>query len=149
MSAEKRPWTEADEFDRPDLDYHRPSEEWIESIIDASIDASERGSTHQIITIPVEKLRLIIREAFAGLDLQCEHTALYEALAWALPLAMMSMETHRLSRLSSGHNDIGAGRERNKTEALIGLYDSEVENMDKARAALSAAMPQKEGETHG
>lgn len=61
------------------------------------------------------------------------------ALEWAYPLARITMESCRLERLKNGHHDIGAGRERNKTEQLLGLWDSEVAAMDQAAAALSSS----------
>jgi hypothetical protein len=56
--------------------------------------------------------------------------ALVAALEYALPLAALALEEHRIERLRCGHN-FGTKR--------IGLYDHEVDELERHRAALKAA----------
>ena len=58
---------------------------------------------------------------------------LISALIWALPLAEIALEDHRQTRLQNGHDDIGRGTK------VLGLWPSEVEQRDKARAILAKA----------
>lgn len=63
------------------------------------------------------------------------------ALKLAFPLAEIAMEDHRLKRLSHGHSDIGTIK--------VGLWDSEVDDMEAARAACypkPALPPHEKGE---
>lgn len=59
-----------------------------------------------------------------------EIARLREALAWALPLAEATLEEVRQVRNQAGHTDIQAGN-------IVGLWPAEVEQRDKARAALA------------
>lgn len=56
---------------------------------------------------------------------------MYEALRWALPLALMHMETIAGDRAKAGHSGLGTKRSS--------LYDSEVEAAERALAALLKA----------
>lgn len=60
-----------------------------------------------------------------------ETERLREALAWALPLAEMTLENCRQQRLQYGHSDIGAGTNH------LGLWEFEVAARDRARAVLA------------
>lgn len=64
-----------------------------------------------------------------------EIARLREALRWALPLAEQAMEDHRLMRWQCGHKDI-VGTYKNGT-AYVGIYQSEVDQIEQARAALN------------
>jgi hypothetical protein len=66
--------------------------------------------------------------------LQAESARLREALKWALPLAQLALETHRLERLRCGHSDI-RGVYVNGTQC-VGLWQDEIDRIEQARAAL-------------
>lgn len=62
--------------------------------------------------------------------LAAERDRLKVALKWALPLAELAQEDHRIKRLQAGHNDIG------REQGHIGLWPEEVASRNQARAAL-------------
>lgn len=55
------------------------------------------------------------------------------ALGWALPLACLALEDHRVERLRCGHNDIGRDRGTD-----LGLWDDEVNSRAQALATLQS-----------
>ena len=62
---------------------------------------------------------------------------LREALKWALPLAERAQDDHRMERIRCGHTDI-VGQYKNGV-SYVGIYQSEVDQIEEARAALSEA----------
>lgn len=60
-----------------------------------------------------------------------------DALRGALPLAERTLEDHRLERLRCGHSDIGGTDAEGRI--VIGLWQTEIDQRDKARAALRQA----------
>lgn len=60
-----------------------------------------------------------------------------KALQWALPLARIAMEDHRMKRVMAGHKDI-FGTYKNG-ESWVGIYQSEIDEIEFAVAALSKA----------
>ena len=63
---------------------------------------------------------------------------LLEALQWALPLAEVAMESHRLDRIKYGHTDISGVRKDGVS--YVGIYQDEIDSIEKARAAISKAL---------
>ena len=61
-----------------------------------------------------------------------------DVLAWAVPLAELAIERHRTERVLHGRNDI-YGTYKNG-ETWIGIYQSEVDQIEQARAMRDAAM---------
>lgn len=66
---------------------------------------------------------------------EAEGEMLREALKWAIPLAERCLEDHRSERLRCGHNDI-RGTDA-KGNVVIGLWQSEIDQRDAARTALT------------
>lgn len=62
---------------------------------------------------------------------------LLEALQWALPMAILAMEQHRMERVKNGHRDI-SGTYKNG-ESWVGIYQDEVDKIEFARAAIAKA----------
>lgn len=62
---------------------------------------------------------------------------LLEALQWALPMAILAMEQHRMERVKNGHRDI-SGTYKNG-ESWVGIYQDEVDKIEFARAAIVKA----------
>ena len=62
---------------------------------------------------------------------EAREAKLRKALDWALPLAELTLEQSRTTRLLNGHTDIGAGTE------YPGLWPDEVQKRDEARQALT------------
>jgi hypothetical protein len=77
-------------------------------------------------------------EAEANARLIAAAPDLYEALRWALPLAERTMDDHRLGRVKAGHSDIHGTYKNGVTWA--GIYQSEVDEIESARAALNKAL---------
>lgn len=77
-----------------------------------------------------EEYRKTIAEQAAQIE------RLRAALRWALPLATMALEDCRQQRVKLGHTDI-IGTYRNG-QAWVGIHQSEVDNLEAARAALAA-----------
>lgn len=63
---------------------------------------------------------------------------LLEALQWALPMAILAMEQHRMERVKNGHRDI-SGTYKNG-ESWVGIYQDEVDKIEFARAAIAKAL---------
>lgn len=63
---------------------------------------------------------------------------LLESLQWALPLAEVAIESHRLERVRCGHTDITGIRKDGVTWA--GIYQDEIDSIEKARTAISKAL---------
>ena len=63
---------------------------------------------------------------------------LLEALQWALPMAIIAMEQHRMERVKSGHRDI-SGTYKNG-ESWVGIYQDEIDKIEFARAAIAKAL---------
>lgn len=59
---------------------------------------------------------------------------LLEVLKWALPLAEVALDTHRLLRVQCGHNDIQGTYKDGVTWA--GIYQDEVDKIEYARELL-------------
>ena len=62
---------------------------------------------------------------------------LLKALKWALPLARLAMEAHRMERLRCGHNDIVGKYKSGQTWS--GIYKSEIDDIEFADAAIAKA----------
>ena len=60
---------------------------------------------------------------------------LLEALRWALPLAEMAIESHRIERIRLGHSDIIGTYKNGAT--WVGISQDEVDQIEKARAVIS------------
>lgn len=65
------------------------------------------------------------------------NSELLEALQWALPMAILAMEQHRMERVKNGHTDI-SGTHGNG-ESWVGIYQDEVDKIEFARAAINKA----------
>lgn len=76
-------------------------------------------------------------EVEANAKLMAAAPVLLKALQWALPLARMAMEAHRMDRLRCGHNDI-VGKYKSG-QAWAGIYQSEVDEIEFACAAITKA----------
>lgn len=63
---------------------------------------------------------------------------LLDALQWALPMAILAMEQHRMERVKNGHVDI-SGTYKNG-ESWVGIYQDEVDKIEFARAAIAKAL---------
>lgn len=62
---------------------------------------------------------------------------LLKALDWALPLAKIAIEDHRMGRLKAGHNDI-TGTYKNG-DTWVGIYQSEIGEIEFADSAIAKA----------
>lgn len=60
---------------------------------------------------------------------------LYETLKWAVPLALVAMEDHRLRRIQGGIRDIQGTYQNGIT--MVGLYQDEVDQIEYANKLLS------------
>lgn len=65
------------------------------------------------------------------------NSELLEALQWALPMAILAMEQHRMERVKNEHTDI-SGTYGNG-ESWVGIYQDEVDKIEFARAAINKA----------
>lgn len=65
---------------------------------------------------------------------------LLEALQWALPLAKIAMDTHRMERIKCGHVDINGTYKNGET--WVGIYQKEVDEIESAQAAIAKALGQ-------
>lgn len=63
---------------------------------------------------------------------------LLEALQWALPLAKIAMDTHRMERIKCGHMDINGTYKNGET--WVGIYQKEVDEIESAQAAIAKAL---------
>lgn len=63
---------------------------------------------------------------------------LLDALQWALPMAILAMEQHRMERVKNGHVDI-SGTYKNG-ESWVGIYQDEVDKIEFARAAIAKSL---------
>lgn len=81
-----------------------------------------------------------MREAADALE---RAEAMADALSWALPLAGIALEDHRIVRIKAGHQDIVA--QRANGEQVVGLWQREIDEQEHARAALDAY--REKGET--
>lgn len=78
-----------------------------------------------------------LSEAEANTTLAAASPELLKALQWALPLARLAMEAHRMDRLRCGHNDIVGKYKSGQTWA--GIYQSEVDEIEFACDAITKA----------
>lgn len=62
---------------------------------------------------------------------------LVAALEWTVPLAERALDEHRLQRILAGHKDITATAASGLP--VVGLWQTEVDAMDRARAILKEA----------
>lgn len=69
---------------------------------------------------------------------------LLDALRWALPLAERAMDDHRMERIRCGHSDISGTYKNGVTWA--GIHQSEVDQIEAARAAIAKATPTRNDE---
>lgn len=60
---------------------------------------------------------------------------LYETLKWAVPLALVAMEDHRIRRIQGGNMDIQGTYQNGVT--MVGLYQDEVDQIEYANKLLS------------
>ena len=60
------------------------------------------------------------------------------ALQWALPLAKIAMEAHRMDRLRCGHNDITGTYTGGDT--WVGIYQSEIDEIEFAQSVIAKAL---------
>lgn len=65
---------------------------------------------------------------------------LLEALAWALPLAKIAMEDHRMGRLRAGHDMTGTYK---SGETWVGIYQDEIDKIEYAEYSLAKARGQQ------
>lgn len=63
---------------------------------------------------------------------------LLKALQWALPLAIIAIEAHRMERVKCGHMDIN-GTYMNG-EKWVGIYQDEVDRIESCRLAIAKAL---------
>lgn len=71
-------------------------------------------------------------------DLIAAAPDLLEALQWALPLAKIAMDTHRMERIKCGHMDI-SGTYKNG-ETWVGIWQTEVDQIEFAQEAINKAL---------
>ncbi len=77
-------------------------------------------------------------ETRANANLIAAAPELLEALQWALPLAKIAMDTHRMERIKCGHVDINGTYKNGETWA--GIYQKEVDEIESAQAAIAKAL---------
>lgn len=99
------------------------------------VEARLRGSTIQEVAAvgPTETPD----QQQANAKLFAAAPELLMALYWALPLARLAMESHRMDRIKFGHNDINGTYKDGTT--WVGIYQSEIDDIEFAVAALSKA----------
>ncbi len=112
--------------------YRRDLDRWIiyEQTNDGSVPFAE---TYGYDKERVDMVLTALRQRPAP-----EPSGMREALAWALPLAAQYMEVIAGDRARAGHTGLGTKR--------ASLYDVEVEQLERARAALAATSPT--GDSH-
>lgn len=76
-------------------------------------------------------------EAKANAKLIAQAKELREALEWALPLAEIAVDTHRMYRIQCGHTDINGTYSDGQT--WVGIYQNEVDKIEHARRTLKLA----------
>lgn len=74
---------------------------------------------------------------FSNAALMAQSPDLLKALEWALPLAKLAMEAHRMDRLKCGHNDIVGKYKSGQTWA--GIYQSEIDEIEFADLVIAKA----------
>lgn len=63
---------------------------------------------------------------------------LLDALQWALPLARLAMDSHRMERIKCGHTDITGTYSNGET--WVGIYQSEVDEIEFAQNTIKKAL---------
>ncbi len=77
-------------------------------------------------------------EAAANAKLIVMSPELVKALEWALPLAKIAMDAHRMERIKCGHKDI-SGTYKNG-ETWVGIWQNEVDQIEFAQEVLNKAL---------
>lgn len=63
---------------------------------------------------------------------------LLKALQWALPLAKIAMDSHRMERIKCGHVDINGTYKNGET--WVGIWQEEVDKIESAQDAITKAL---------
>ncbi len=79
-----------------------------------------------------------IQEAAANAKLIVISPELVKALEWALPLAKIAMDAHRMERIKCGHMDISGTYKNGKS--WVGIWQSEVDQIEFAEEVLNKAL---------
>lgn len=96
------------------------------------LDGADYGQRRCQPIQPEDKTRLL-----ADARLIAAAPDLLAALAWALPLAKIAQEEHRMRRVMAGHNNIIGTRRSGVT--WVGLHQHEIDEEERAEAALAKA----------